>query len=67
LCTSRHPEDNQGNAYKENLNVKINKSGIESGKNSKKNNDINARIKVPTSESEMISLNESNNGNSINN
>ena len=67
LCTSRHPEDNQGNAYKENLNVKINKSGIESGKKSKKNHDKNTQIKRSLTESEMVSLNNLNNGNSINN
>ena len=64
LCTSRHPEDNQENAYKEKSNVKINKSGKEPGKISKDNLDVNARNKGPTSESEMSLLN---NGNSINN
>jgi hypothetical protein len=64
LCTSRHPEDNQGNAYKEKSNVKINKSGIEPGKISKENHDINTKIKGPINESEMSLLN---NVNSINN
>jgi hypothetical protein len=63
LCTSRHPEDNQENAYKEKSNVKINKSGKEPGKISKDNLDVNARNKGPTSESELSLLN---NGNSIN-